>query len=160
MRIRHSAQSFGVFNALWSYAIAALSPVLGYVLFLLFYVGIDVIRSILTLGAVDKDEFASLDAAPATPSANGKFGRRFGTASKRAAAPARRRPEAGAKACRRRRPKRPSLSRPRPAPKPEPPKAEPKPEPPKAEAPKPEPKPEPKPAPRRPSDDDPTQVDR
>ena len=59
-----AAAAFGVVFALWAYAIAALSPVLGYILFLLLYVGIDVIRSILTLGAADKSEFASLDAAP------------------------------------------------------------------------------------------------
>ena len=52
----------GVFNALYWYAIAALSPIIGYLLFLLFYVGIDVVRSILTLGAADKSEFASMDA--------------------------------------------------------------------------------------------------
>ena len=57
----------GVFNALYWYAIASLSPVLGYVLFLLFYIGIDVIRSILTLGAADKSEFASMDAAGGSP---------------------------------------------------------------------------------------------
>ncbi len=52
----------GFQEVLYWYAIAALSPVLGYVLFLLFYVAIDVVRSILTLGAADKSEFASMDA--------------------------------------------------------------------------------------------------
>lgn len=61
---------FGVQNALYWYAIAALSPVLGYVMFLLFYIGIDVIRSILTLGASD-DEFASLDAGAGRGSGGG-----------------------------------------------------------------------------------------
>jgi hypothetical protein len=57
----------GMQNALLIYAVAALSPILGYVFFLLFYIGIDVIRSILSLGAADKKEFASMDAGAATP---------------------------------------------------------------------------------------------
>lgn len=53
----------GFANAIYWYAAAALAPVLGYIFFLIGYIAIDVVRSILTLGAQDDDEFASMDAA-------------------------------------------------------------------------------------------------